>query len=341
MNNKIKFIIVGCGMIGKKHINMIQENPGCEILAIIDNKKNNEIDDSLNDLKFFKSLNQFFKSDLKADVATIATPNNLHVEHSLECLENNLHVVVEKPLALKKTDAEKIIKKSNEMKKHVFVVMQNRYSFPIKWAKNILEKNLIGNVYIVQINCFWNRDDRYYKDHEWHGKKNLDGGTLFTQFSHFIDIIYFLFGEVKIMNSNLFNFSHKKTIEFEDSGIINFQLLKGQGGSISLNYTTSVWDKNLESSMTVIGEKGSFKLGGQYMDNIEYCHIQNYDLPKNSQFLKQNDKNIVSSNKNHKYVIQNVVDVINKSKKINANAIEGLKVTEIIEKIYSTSKKND
>lgn len=327
-------------MIGKKHINIIQENPSCEILAIIDNKINNEEKINLNDFRFFQSLSQFFQSDLKADVATIATPNNLHVEHSLQCLENNLHVVVEKPLALKKTDAEKIINKSNEMKKHVFVVMQNRYSYPIKWAKKILDNNLIGNIYIVQINCFWNRDDRYYKDHEWHGKKNLDGGTLFTQFSHFIDIVYFLFGDVKIINSNLFNFSHKKTIEFEDSGIITLQL-NGKEGFITLNYTTSVWDKNLESSMTVIGEKGSFKIGGQYMDKIENCHIHNYDSSKDTELLKQDSTNKVSSNKNHKYIIQNVVDVINKSKKINTNALEGLKVTEIIEKIYNISNKND
>ena len=340
MNKKFKFLIVGCGMIGSKHFEIINNNNDCEVLAVVDIKEKKKIKSNLKNIKYFNSLNDFFNSEIKVDVASIATPNGLHVEHALKCLDNNLHVVIEKPLTLRKIDSEKIIHKSLELKKNVFVVMQNRYSPPIKWANKILNDRILGKIYVVQINCFWNRDDRYYKNHEWHGKKKLDGGTLFTQFSHFIDIVYFLFGDVKNISSKFFNFNHKETIEFEDSGNILFDLI--DGGSVTINYTTSVWNKNLESSMTVIGEKGSFKIGGQYMDKVEYCHIKNYKFQKLPETNPPNMYgNYVGSAQNHKYVFQNVVDVLNNSKKIKTNALEGLKVTEIIEKIYYNKYKND
>ena len=336
-SKKIKFLVIGCGMIGRKHIEMINANQNCEVLAVIDKKDKKNINIDLSGIKYFQSLSEFFHSNIKVDIANIATPNGLHVEHALKCLDNNLHVVIEKPLALSKHDSEKIIHKSLELKKNVFVVMQNRYSPPIKWAKKILEDNLLGDLYIVQINCFWNRDDRYYKNHEWHGKKDLDGGTLFTQFSHFIDIVYFLFGDINNISSKFFNYNHQNTIEFEDSGVVIFNL--NRGGNVTMNYTTSVWDKNLESSMTVIGENGSFKIGGQYMDIVEYCHIKDYNfekLPETNPPNKYGD--YVGSAQNHQYVIQNVVDVLNKSKTIKTNALEGLKVTEIIEKIYNKAE---
>ena len=335
--NKIFFAVIGCGTIGLRHISIINNSENCKLLAVID--KNQKKIENLDQKKipFFYDLDGFFESSIEVDVMVIATPNGLHSDHALKSLENNCHVLVEKPMALFKQDAEKIIYKSIQMKKNVFVVMQNRYSPPIKWIKNVLHKKVLGEIYMVNVNCFWNRDERYYENHEWHGNKKLDGGTLYTQFSHFIDIIYWLFGDIKNISSKFFNFNHVNQIEFEDSGFINFDFLKG--GSCNLNYTTSVWDKNLESSMTIIAENGSVTIGGQYMDKVLNCHIKNYEMEK---IEPTNSPNIyegyVGSAQNHQYVIQNVVDVLNNSQEIKTNAIEGLKVTEIIENIYSKVK---
>src|SRR5690606_28154696 len=133
----------------------------------------------------------------------------------------------------------------------------------------LIQENRLGEVYMVDINCYWNRDKRYYRGDTWHGKKDLDGGTLVTQFSHFVDIMYWLFGDVKNIQARFKDFNHTELTDFEDSGIISFEFVNGGMGS--LTYSTSVFDRNLESSMTIIGEKGSVKIGGQYMNEIEYC----------------------------------------------------------------------
>lgn len=333
-NVPVKFAVVGSGHIGARHVEMIQKNPESELIGIadIDPRKVEKL--GLNGIPIFTSLEDLLSSNLAMDVIVIATPNGFHAAQSLLCLERGSHVVIEKPMALTKLDAEKVIYKALDLHRHVFVVMQNRYSPPSVWIKSILEKGLLGDLYLVELNCFWNRDDRYYKKGSWHGSKNLDGGTLFTQFSHFIDIMYWLFGDIKNISGRFDNFNHQNLTEFEDSGVIHFDFV--QGGIGSLNYSTSVWELNLESSLTVIGQYGSIKIGGQYMNEVTHCHIKDYRMPELPPTNPGNDYGAYKgSAANHHYVIENVVDVLKGRSVIKTNALEGLKVVEIIERIYS------
>jgi predicted dehydrogenase len=211
--------------------------------------------------------------------------------------------------------------------------MQNRYSPPSEWIKEIIETKKLGEIFMVQVNCFWNRDDRYYKKGGWKGTQDLDGGTLFTQFSHFIDIMYWLFGDIENIQGNFNDFTHQESTDFEDSGIVSFDFIKGGMGC--LNYSTAVWNSNLESSMTVIGSKGSVKIGGQYMNEIEYCNIKDYSMPKLAPSNPPNDYGpYKGSAANHHYIIQNVVETIRGENIATTNVLEGLKVVDIIEKIY-------
>ncbi|CAN5285117.1 Gfo/Idh/MocA family oxidoreductase [soil metagenome] len=336
--DKIKFVVVGTGHIGKRHAEMITRCAESELVALIDTKPIDQLQLESYDVPFYSSLEQYFAEGPKTDVVSIATPNGLHAKQAMECLDRNYHVVIEKPLALKKHDAEEVIYKSLNVHRHVFAVMQNRYSPPSEWIKKIITEGILGNIFMVQLNCYWNRDDRYYKNGTWHGNKELDGGTLFTQFSHFIDIMYWLFGDIQNINSTLTSFNHKHLTDFEDSGIVSFEFVKGGLGSI--NFSTSVWDKNLESSMTIIAENGSVKIGGQYMDKVEYCHIKNYEMPELAPTNPGNDYGAYKgSAANHHYVIENVVDVLKGRAAITTNALEGLKVVDIIERIYSIDKK--
>jgi predicted dehydrogenase len=243
-------------------------------------------------------------------------------------------VVIEKPMALTKQDAEKVIFKALNVHKHVFAVMQNRYSPPSVWVKDMIDSERLGKIFMVQLNCYWNRDDRYYKEDSWHGKAALDGGTLFTQFSHFIDLMYWLFGDVENIHSRFTNFNHSHLTEFkEDSGTIHFDFVNGGMGCI--NFSTSIWDKNLESSMTIIGEKGSVKIGGQYMDKVEICHVKDYRMPELPPTNPGNDYGAYKgSAANHHYIIDNVVNVLKNRATITTNALEGMKVVEIIERMY-------
>lgn len=335
--NKIKFAVIGAGHIGKRHATMIVKNREAELIALCDILPEESL--NLTDFKvpFFQKIEELLASNLTIDVVCICTPNGVHAEQGILALEAGKHVVCEKPMGLTKKACEEVIFKSLQANRHVFCVMQNRYSPPSVWIKEVVDNKLLGEIYMVQINCYWNRDDRYYykegKKHSWKGRLDLDGGPLFTQFSHFVDILYWLFGDVKNIQAAFHNFAHQHSTEFEDSGIVHFDFINGGMGCI--NYSTAVFDSNLESSLTVIGSKGSLKIGGQYMNEVEYCNIDNYEMPELRASNPANDYGAYKgSAANHVYVIENVIDVLKNRKPITTNALEGLKVVEIIENIY-------
>ena len=336
MDKKIKFAVIGCGHIGKRHAEMISRNAECELSALVDVKDKSVLGIDKYDVPFFSSVEEFVASGLDIDVVNIASPNGFHAEQALACLDARKHVVIEKPIALSKQDAEKVIFKALHVHRHVFAVMQNRYSPPSQWIKDLVESGKLGKVFMVQLNCYWNRDDRYYKPESWHGNKQLDGGTLYTQFSHFIDILYWLFGDIENIQSRLRDFNHATLTDFEDSGFVSFDFVNGGMGCI--NYSTSVWNQNMESSMTIVAENGSVKIGGQYMNEVEYCHIKDYTMPELAPTNPGNDYGAYKgSAQNHNYVIANVVDVLKGRDSITTNALEGLKVVDIIERIYAQS----
>ncbi|MEY4572355.1 MAG: hypothetical protein RLZ10_1588 [Bacteroidota bacterium] len=344
---KIKFAVVGCGHIGKRHASMIVGNNDFELIALCDVKPREELGlEKFSEVEFYNSIEALIKSGIKIDAVAIATPNGHHQQQALKVLENNWHVVIEKPMALTKAGCEQIIFKALQRQKQVFCVMQNRYSPPSVWLKEVLNSGILGKIFMVQINCYWNRDDRYYKPNaktgkptSWHGTKDLDGGTLFTQFSHFIDLMYWYFGDVSNINAKLNDFTHKKTTDFEDSGFVSFDFV--QGGMGSLNFSTAVYDKNLESSITIIAENGSVKVGGQYMNEVEFCHIKDYKMPVLAESNPPNDYGpYKGSAANHHYVYENISNVINGKESITTNALEGLKVVEIIERIYKSSNQH-
>ena len=340
MTKKIKFAVVGCGHIGKRHVEMINRNQNAELVGLIDIKDRIDLKIDEFDVPMFKSISDLFHSKTEVDVISIATPNGLHARQALQVLDARKHVVIEKPMALTRKDAEQVIFKALHVNRHVFTVMQNRFSPPSVWIKELVESGKLGKIYMVQLNCYWNRDERYYTPNTWHGKKDLDGGTLFTQFSHFIDIMYWLFGDVQNIMSRTTNHSHQHLTEFEDSGFVSFEFVDGGLGSLS--FSTSVWDKNLESSMTIIAENGSIKIGGQYMNEVDYCHVKNYQMPELAPTNPGNDYGAYKgSAQNHNFVIDNVVKVISGDSSISTNALEGMKVVDIIERIYQANHKKN
>jgi predicted dehydrogenase len=334
--NTIKFAIIGFGHIGKRHATIANEYPGAKVVAVVDtNPEAAKHELFPKGAQFFQNIDDFIAAKVDADVVNIATPNGFHCPYAIKVLEAGYHVVIEKPMGMSKIECEAVIFKSLQMSKQVFVVKQNRYSPPSKWMKEVVSSGIIGDVLTVQVNCYWNRDDRYYKPGGWKGTLALDGGTLFTQFSHFVDIMYWVFGDIKNIKATFADYNHGHNTEFEDSGLVNFEFVNSGMGCI--NFSTSVWDTNMESSITVVGSKGSFKVGGQYMNLVEYCHIENYTMPELEPTNAPNDYGqFKGSAANHHYVIENVVNTLNGKDTITANALEGLKVVDIIERIYET-----
>lgn len=314
---------------------MVLRHDEAQLIAMCDRRSKEECGVSW-EIPFYATVEDLLDAHPEIEVVSVCTPNGLHAQHALAALDKSKHVVIEKPMALSKADCERIIYSSLNRSRQVFCVMQNRYSPPSEWIKNVVDQGILGEIFMVQINCFWNRDDNYYGKIKWKGDLQLDGGTLFTQFSHFIDIMYWLFGDIDNIQARFRDFRHQHNTDFEDSGFISFDFVNGGLGSIA--FSTAVDRKNYESSMTIIAEKGTVKIGGQYMNEVEYCDIRGYEMPELPEANPANDYGAYKgSAANHGYVIENVVDTIHGRKQITTNALEGLKVVDIIERIYASA----
>lgn len=332
----IRFAICGVGHVGRRHAALVAGRAGAQLVALIDERDELRADLAAEfpNVPFFLSLEEYLARGPAADVLTVATPNGWHARQAVAGLRHGLHVVVEKPLALTVADARAIVETAQQAGRLVFGVMQNRYSPPAAWLKQLVDAGHLGEIYLVQMSCFWNRDARYYQPGGWRGTGALDGGTLFTQFSHFVDLLYWAFGDVANLAARFRDFNHQGLTEFEDSGLVTFDLVRG--GSGTLAYSTAAWDRNLESSLTVLAARGALKIGGQYLDKVAYCHIQDYALPALPPTNPANHYGpYQGSAANHGHVIDNVVDTLHHRGTATTNALEGLKVVEIIERIYA------
>ena len=328
---KLKFAIVGCGRIGKRHAEHIQNNG--ELVAVCDivEEKANELSSEYSCAKY-GSIEELLENEKGIDVIAICSPNGLHCEHTIKSLRSGFHVLCEKPMALSSYDCGEMIKEAEKVNRRLFIVKQNRFNPPVAELKRLIDKGTLGDLLSVQLSCFWNRNENYYKN-SWKGSKNLDGGTLYTQFSHFVDLLYWLIGDVKEVEAFGANLQHQGIIEFEDTGVICMKFKNGALGTI--NYTVNSFEKNMEGSLTVFGSKGTVKIGGQYLNELEYQNIENHEIsglpegnPANSYGQYQ------GSMSNHDRVYENVVDVLLNKGSIATNGFEGLKTVEIIEKIY-------
>ena len=331
----LKFAVVGLGHIGKRHAEMIRRQPDCALVAGCDLRPPEALGIK-DDFAFYPSIESMLAEHGDLDVVCICTPNGLHAAQALLALDAGCHVIIEKPMALNRVDGEAVLHKALEVGKQVFCVMQNRYSPPSMWLKELVDSDKLGRIHMVQVNCFWNRDDRYYGKIPWKGTLDLDGGTLFTQFSHFIDIVYWLFGDMHKFNARFADFVHEHNTDFEDSGLVTFEFVKGGLGT--LQFSTAVADTNFESSLTIIAENGTVKVGGQYMNEVEYCQVRDYVMPELPPSNPANDYgHYKGSAANHGYVFENVYDTLRGKGRITTNALEGLKVVDIIERMYAAA----
>jgi predicted dehydrogenase len=332
---QISFGLVGCGNIGKRHASLIKKfgilkavcDTNAEEFFSFDNKEG---------INFYTNYSDLLKNESSLDIIAICTPNYLHASQSIQALNAGIDVICEKPMALTKIDCNSMIETAKKKQSKLFIVKQNRFNPPIVLLKELLSTNRMGKIFSVHLNCFWNRNEQYFRSN-WRGKKDLDGGTLFTQFSHFVDLFAWLFGEVKEVNGFSQNFSHKSWIEFEDSGVA---ILKFKSGALaSINYTINSYQKNMEGSLTVIGEKGIIKIGGEYLNHIEYFEIEGESDFKLAAGNAANEYGgYKGSMNNHFEFYQYVLTQITDNKYDYDTLVDSMRTVEIIEKIYDASK---
>ena len=332
--NKVKFAIVGCGRIAQRHAEHINNNGVLTAVCDIDFKKAEELASKYN-AKPYQYIDDLLANE-QVDVVAICSPNGLHADHSIKSLNAGFHVLCEKPMAINVNDCGEMIKAAEKNNRRLFAIKQNRYNPPVAAVKEAIDKGIFGKIHSIQLSCFWNRNPDYYVN-SWKGTQELDGGTLYTQFSHFVDLLYWMIGDVKKAYALTGNFAHKDIIEFEDTGVVALEFHNGALGTI--NYTVNSYNKNMEGSLTIFGEKGTVKIGGQYLNELEYQNIEGFefkDLPKGN--TANNYGQYQGSMSNHDKVYENVVEVLTNNGIISTNSFEGLKTVEIIDKIYASAK---
>lgn len=332
----INILIVGCGRIGKRHAKHINKEGRLQAVCDIKEQRADDLGEEYECTAYY-SLIEMLEKESEADIVAICTPNGLHAEHTIQALQAGYHVLCEKPMALTVADCGKMITEAEKTNKRLFIVKQNRFNPPIDAVKKIIDNKKLGEILSVQVNCFWNRHEEYYNSSDWKGSRELDGGTLFTQFSHFVDIMFWLIGDVENTWAITKNQNHQDTIEFEDTGVVGFEFSNGAIGGLS--YTTNAYGGNMEGSITIFGTKGTVKIGGEYLNELEYQNIENYEIKDLKVSAGANDYgSYKGSMSNHDKVYENVVDVFKNDGVATTVGYEGLKTVDIIEKVYNLSK---
>ena len=271
----------------------------------------------------------------KPEVLCVCTPNYLHEPHTITGLNAGVHTVVEKPMALSVEECDRMIAAAEKAGRTIFAVKQNRYNPPVQEVKKLVDSHELGRIFMIQVNCFWNRGDAYYLESDWRGKKDKDGGCLFTQFSHFVDILFYLNGPISESLGAVSNYAHQHNTQLEDTG--SFVMTAANGAIVNFNFTTCAYQKNMEGSITIFAEKGTVKIGGQYLNTIEYQQLEGGALPEINISAKSNDYGLYQgSMSNHDKMIQNVIDVLNHRQAITTTAEEGREVVKIIEQMYAS-----
>lgn len=329
---QLQFVIIGCGKIAARHAAQSARFGKLAAVCDIEKEKADALASQYN-AKAFYAISDLFNTVDKIDITAICTPNGLHAEHSIFALNAGSNVLCEKPMSISSATAEQMIRVAEKKNKKLFVVKSTRYNPALAELKNILAANQLGKLFSFQLNCFWNRPAAYYND-GWRGTLKLDGGTLYTQFSHYIDAMLWLFGDVKSISGFRKNINHTHTIEFEDTGSLSLLMENGMTGG--LNWSVNSYQKNMEVSLTLLAEKGSIRIAGEYMNKTEYQLCENAAIQQ-SQGDKANDYGFYKgSMSNHEKVYENMLKALKDDTHPFSNATDGLKTVELIERIYQT-----
>ena len=338
MNDVVQFAVVGCGKIGARHLEVLRNQVRAKTIAICDSDvgKCHRLSALYTGIPCFTDYIKMLNT-VDADVVSICTPHNLHAPMAIIAANSGRHVLVEKPMALTSRDAEAMIAAAERNRVRLMVVKQNRHNVPIKMAKSALDGGKLGRVFMVQCNVLWNRYDRYYTDSDWRGRKALEGGALFTQVSHFIDLMIWWFGDMVRAKADIS--TKKQSIETEDCGIAQVQFASGVMGAIV--WTTCAYRKNYEGSLTLIGEKGLIKIGGEYLNRIEHWDVDGYPLPEDVDFTDKPNSygEYQGTSSNHDKVIDDIVNDLTKNERLTVDGYEGVRTVKAIELIYDAADK--
>ena len=328
-----RIALAGCGRISKNHFDAIDKVDGLELVAVCDvDPVRAEQAATENRVACFTSYEKMLK-EAKADVITIATPSGLHADQGVAAAQAGKHVVMEKPMAISLTGADTLVQTCDKAGVQLFVVKQNRLNPPIQLLKRAVDKNRFGRVYLASCTVHWARPQEYYDQAPWRGTWEFDGGAFMNQASHYVDLIQWLMGPVESVMAKTATLARR--IETEDTGVAILKFRNGALGSIEV--TMLAYPRNLEGSITVLGEKGSVKIGGTAVNKVDYWQFAEYDDDdKLIEAVDTNPPNVYGLG--HQGYYRNVLAVLRGEAKPDTDGRAGRKSLELILGIYESAK---
>jgi UDP-N-acetyl-2-amino-2-deoxyglucuronate dehydrogenase len=328
--SSLQFAIIGCGKIAPRHAAEAAKQGQLAAVCDIIPERADALAKAYNARAYY-DIDSLLKNEQHLDIIAVCTPNGLHADHSIKALDAGINVLCEKPLCIITGAARRMIARAEHNQRKLFVVKSTRYNPALAALKKIIEENLLVKLYSFQLNCFWNRPPAYYHD-SWKGTADLDGGTLYTQFSHYIDAMLWLFGDMETATGFRQNKAHQSSIAFEDSGVVAMRMQNGILGG--LNWSVNTYEKNMEVSLTLIAEKGSLRIAGEYMNKIEYQLTDGVSLDINEKGNANDYGFYKGSMSNHDQVYENMIKALKDDTHPFTYAEDGLKTVSTIERIY-------
>lgn len=334
LDRKIRFALVGCGRIAKNHFDSIKQHADqVELVGVCDIDQNAlEAAVTYTGAKPYANLDALL-ADTNADVVILTTPSGLHADQTVQIAATGRHVMTEKPMATRWHDGLRMVKACDDAGVRLFVVKQNRRNATLQLLKRAVEKKRFGRIYMVNINVFWTRPQAYYDSAAWRGKWEFDGGAFMNQASHYVDLLDWLIGPIESLHA--YTATLERNIEVEDSGVLNVRWRSGALGS--MNVTMLTYPQNLEGSITIIGEKGTVRVGGVAVNEIQHWEFADKD-PDDEKVKASNYQTTSVYGFGHPLYYENVINVMRGTAAPETDGREGLKSLEVLIATYLSAR---
>ena len=332
-NRKIRLALIGCGRIAKNHFSAIEKHgDDLELVAVCDTDPAAlQAATVTNTVPGYAHLRDLLTAE-KPDLIALCTPSGLHPDQAILAARHGVHVMTEKPMATRWQDGVRMVKACDEAGVHLFVVKQNRRNATLQLLKRAVEEKRFGKIHLVHLNVFWSRPQSYYDQAKWRGTWEFDGGAFMNQASHYVDLLDWLIGPVDKVQAMV---STTRDIKVEDTGVLNVGWRNGALGSMSV--TMLAYPKNLEGSITILGEQGSVRIGGVAVNDIQlwdFAEPRDYD----EQIKAANYETTSVYGFGHPLYYKNVIDVMRGGAEPETDGREGLKSLEVLIAAYLSAR---
>jgi UDP-N-acetyl-2-amino-2-deoxyglucuronate dehydrogenase len=331
----IRLALVGCGRISERHFEAITEHPDLMLVAVADDvPERARLAGEKHAVPAFSSYAAML-AETESDAVVICTPSGLHPRHGIMAAQKGRHVICEKPMATRLEEADALVKTCDEAGVYLFVVKQNRLNPGIQLLKHAIELGRFGRVYMASVRVFWNRPQSYYDMAPWRGTWEFDGGAFMNQASHYVDLIQWLMGPVESVTAKLATLARR--IETEDTGAA---VLRFRNGALGVLETTMLtFPRNLEGSITILGERGTVQIGGTALNRVvEWEFAEYHDDDREAEALRVAPDPLSVYGSGHRPYYDNVVRVLRGEAAPGTDGREGRKSLELILGIYESAR---